>query len=165
MDGVSRSLCPPSALRRFLNSLALGICLLLLVHAFFLETFEIPTGSMAPTLLGHHRSGVCPRCGFLVKVGRAHTAAAGVGERHYAHSWCPNCGSGSLGLGKEPETRGDQVLVNTSLYALRRPRRWEVVVLRMFGKTFIKRLIGLGGEEIELVDGDIYVNGKLAQDF
>ncbi len=43
------------------------------------------------------------------------------------------------------------------------PRRWEIVVFRMFGKVYIKRLIGLAGEEIELADGDVYIDGELAR--
>ena len=59
------------------------------------------------------------------------------------------------------ENRGDQVLVSKAAYVLRSPRRWEVIVFHLFGKTFIKRLIGLGGEVIEIIDGDVYIDGEL----
>jgi signal peptidase I len=167
MDGIPPSIAyvtTPSPVRRLFSVLVLTICLLLLIHAYFFEPFQVPTGSMAPALLGHHRSGTCPRCGFMVDVGRTPMDCNGAGgERYYCQATCPNCGSAELHLGRAPETRGDHVLVNKSVYALRPPRRWEVIVFRLFGKTFIKRLVGLGGEEIEIRDGDVYVNGELVR--
>jgi signal peptidase I len=152
------------ALRRFLAAIVLTISFLLILHTFFLEPYQVPTGSMAPALLGHHRSGVCPRCGIVVNVGRTHADGDGAGgEGCYARAFCPNCGCQALCLGQAPESQGDHVLVNKSVYSLRSPRRWEVIVFRLFGKTFIKRLIGLGGEEIEIIDGDIYIDGELTR--
>jgi signal peptidase I len=142
---------------RFLSALVLVVCSLVIVHTFFLEPYQVPTGSMAPALLGNHRTCVCPRCSFAVDVGCAQE------ERDYAHAFCPNCGCQDLRLSSVPQSQGDQVLVNKAIYALRAPRRWEVIVFRLFGKTFIKRLIGLGGEEIEIVDGDVYIDGELAR--
>jgi signal peptidase I len=66
-------------------------------------------------------------------------------------------------LSEAPETAGDQVLVNKTAFAFRRPRRWEVVVFRLFGIVFVKRVVGLPGEAILLRDGDVYVDGKLAR--
>ncbi len=167
MDGISPSpnrMCSTSPLRRFLSAIVLTICFLLILHTFFLEPYQVPTGSMAPALLGHHRTGVCPRCGSVVNVGRTPTDGDGCGgERGYAHAFCPNCGYQDLRLGSVPESQGDHVLVNKSVYALRAPRRWEVIVFRLFGKTFIKRLIGLDGEDIEIIDGDIYVDDQLVR--
>lgn len=165
MDGIPSSIRHPASTtpgHRLLASVVLTVCLLLILHACFLEPFQVPTGSMAPVLLGHHRSGVCPRCGFVVDVGRTRLDNDGSGgERCYEGAQCPNCGCRDLQLGQVPETSGDHVLANSSIYGLRRPRRWEVVVFRLFGKTFIKRLIALDGEVIEIVDGDIYIDGRL----
>ena len=157
MDGTS-------LVRRVLTTFVLGVCFLLILNAYFLEPFQVPTGSMAPALLGHHRTVACPRCGIDVTVGRVPADRDGSGgDRYYTKACCPNCGCAPLPLATASESRGDQALVNKSLYALRRPRRWEVVVFQLFGKIFIKRLIGLDGEEIEIVDGDVYVNGELAR--
>ena len=84
---------------------------------------------------------------------------------------------------------GDRVLVNKIIYDLREPRRGEIVVFRAdtgfgapaeepslldrvveflsFGlqpsgseEDFIKRVIGLPGETVELRDGVVYIDGK-----
>jgi signal peptidase I len=67
----------------------------------------------------------------------------------------------------------DRVLANRFIYHLREPRRGEIVVFETppeaqvkcgAGGTFVKRLIGLPGETIEVRlergDGYVYVNGK-----
>lgn len=44
------------------------------------------------------------------------------------------------------------------------PQRWDVVVFKVptDGDTnYIKRLIALPGEEVELIDGDVFINGRL----
>ena len=42
--------------------------LALLVRGFEAEAFVIPTGSMAPTLMGRHKEITCPQCGYLYSV-------------------------------------------------------------------------------------------------
>lgn len=164
MDGTSARFPVRSPLRSFTRSLVVTVCALLLLHGFFFETFEVPSGSMAPALLGHHRATTCPRCGALVVIGRATGDRDGTGgERYYAKAWCQNCGCDHLNAGGIPETAGDQLFVNKSAFHLRRPRRWEVVVFRIFGIVFVKRIIGMPGETVELCDGDVYIDGQLAR--
>ncbi len=155
----------PSPVRaRSLDALVLLVCGGVLVHVFALEPFQVPTASMAPALLGHHRTCTCPCCGVPVVVGRPASDRDGRGgARHYAKAFCPNCGAQSLPLAQAPESAGDQILVNKAAFAFRRPRRWEVVVFRLFGMIFIKRVAGLPGEAVLLQDGDLYVDGKLAR--
>ncbi len=60
---------------------------------------------------------------------------------------------------------GDRILVMKYLYWFSPPRRWNVVVFRepMFGKqNFIKRLVGLPGNTVEIVNGDVFIDGKIA---
>ncbi len=150
-----------TACLRPVDVLVLLVCGGVLLQAFGLEPFQVPTGSMAPALLGHHRVCTCPRCGMTIVVGRPAAAHDGQG---YARTFCPNCGEAPLPVGDVPETAGDHVLVNRAAFAFRRPRRWEVVVFRLFGIVFVKRVVGLPGEAVLVNDGNVYVDGKLAQD-
>lgn len=139
----------------------LSVCVLVLIEAVVLEPFHIPTGSMAPALRGHHRVGVCPGCGQEVVVGRAGADADGSGQaRYYRKAFCQNCGLFPIPLAA-PEIPGDKILVNRTAYLLRAPSRWEIVVFRLFGSFYIKRVLGLPGEEISIKGGDVYVNGEL----
>jgi len=59
---------------------------------------------------------------------------------------------------------GDRILVNKFIYRFRPPRRGDIVVFRYPEepkRPFIKRLIGIGGDAVELRDGHILVNGSL----
>jgi signal peptidase I len=151
---------PISFPRWVASTFVLLVCVLLVLHLYGVEAFVVPTGSMAPAVAGHHRAPVCARCGFRVLVGR-HGQSDEESETSYDHALCPNCGS-SLNL-DVPEATGDHILVNKSVFLLRRPRRWEMIVFRLFGKVFIKRVIGLPGEWIVVEDGDVYIDNVLAR--
>ena len=62
---------------------------------------------------------------------------------------------------------GDRILVSKFIYHFRPPRRGDIVVFRYPEnpkRPFIKRLVALGGETIELRDGNIFINGQLVHD-
>ena len=65
-------------------------------------------------------------------------------------------------LGPEMQRRkGDRILVDKVRYLLHEPRRYEVAVFHYplnERRNFIKRIIGLGGETLRLIDGDIWVS-------
>ena len=67
------------------------------------------------------------------------------------------------GLSMEPHIRsGEYVLINTFAYRLAQPRRGEIVAFRHEGdarSVFIKRVVGLSGDRIRIVRGQVYVNG------
>jgi signal peptidase I len=146
--------------RRFLETTLLALCALLLFRAVGAEPYGVPTGSMAPTLLGNHKAVVCPRCGYTVRVGSGDRGA------HAAGAACPNCGCPDLGLDQAPVCRGDHLLANKGLYDWRRPRRWEMAIFLSpvdDAKVFVKRVVGLPGESVQVRDGDIYVDHELAR--
>src|SRR3954471_15299470 len=108
-----------------------AVAIVLLVKAFVVNPYRIPSSSMEPTL---------------------------------------HCAQPAIGC----EARfSDRVLANRFIYHLRDPRRGEIIVFKTppeaqvkcgAGGTFVKRLIGLPGETLELRlrngDGYVYINGK-----
>ena len=62
---------------------------------------------------------------------------------------------------------GDKLFVNKYLYRFKSPKRGDIVVFKYPvdpKKDFIKRLVGLAGDEVEIREGKIYVNGKALED-
>jgi signal peptidase I len=62
---------------------------------------------------------------------------------------------------------GDHLLVNKLLYRFRDPVRGEIVVFKFprdREQDFIKRVIGLPGEEVALEDGELFIDGKRVED-
>ena len=51
-------------LRENIESIAIAIALAFAIRYFVIEAFKIPTGSMAPTLLGEHKNVKCLNCGW-----------------------------------------------------------------------------------------------------
>lgn len=68
------------------------------------------------------------------------------------------------GMSMEPRVHpGEFVVINTLAYRFRPVRRGDVVAFRHDApnpETYIKRVIGLPGERIEIRDGIVSVNGR-----
>src|SRR5688500_6452646 len=47
-----------------IEAIIIALIMALTFRAFIIEAFVIPTGSMAPTLLGAHFNVTCPQCGY-----------------------------------------------------------------------------------------------------
>ncbi len=151
-----------ASLRDTIESIWVAIVLAFVLRAFVVEAFVIPTGSMAPRLLGEHWDLQCPSCGYEYAFGWGQKGEPirGRGET-FGGAECPNCGHEYPGTEKKHLVNtGDRVLVMKLLYQFMEPKRWDVVVFRnpqSNHDNYIKRLIGLPGESIEIVLGDIFV--------
>src|SRR5699024_1739662 len=61
----------------------------------------------------------------------------------------------------------DQMIVNKFIYHVSEPERFDIVIFHASDeKDFIKRVIGLPGEHVEVKDNQLYINHeKIDQDF
>ena len=59
---------PKEGHRETVEAIVVAMILALLVRGFEAEAFVIPTGSMAPTLMGRHKEITCPQCGYVYAV-------------------------------------------------------------------------------------------------
>ena len=141
-----------------LEWLLVAFILALLFMIFAMQAFQIPTGSMAETLCGAHYRVRCCRCGYGFDIGND---AVSYGQPH-----CPNCDYveplSTIGQVKN----GDRIFVLKSIYQFFEPKRWDVVVFKNPTNpldNYIKRLIALPGETVELINGDVFINGRIAR--
>lgn len=172
----------PDGLRDTIDSIVIAFILAFVFRAFIVEAFVIPTGSMAPSLYGMHGQHRCANCGYSFAYGirepmltpnnKTHpgTLHDGNGALSSFPVRCPNCtwdgtGNSNLNSGDNPVTpdSGDRILVLKWPYdlggSLLGPKRWDVVVFKnpQDGEiNFIKRLLGLPGEVLQIINGDVY---------
>ncbi len=153
---------PPQAdgVRDTIESIILALIFAFVFRAFVVEAFIIPTGSMAPGLYGEHIKQRCELCGYPF--------AVGIVQGMSGQIKCPNCSHYNDGRLKPADSPirsdpGDRILVLKWPYdiggSLLGPKRWDVVVFKdpEDGETnFIKRLLGLPGEVLQIIDGDVY---------
>ena len=152
------------------QTVLLALALAFIFRAFFVEPFIIPTGSMAESLLGVHATRLCPACGWEFDAGTEAGGRSVGGFVPPPEIVCPNC---RLRLFPTPADTfgksGDRVLVHKWAYALSGvlgPRRWDVIVFRDPASPelhYIKRLVGLPGETVEILDGDLFIDGRIAR--
>ena len=151
------------------------VCLamaVLVMRSFFVEGYMISTGSMAPALFGYHKRVVCPSCGLLFARGVAFDDSHSSGDIDASlleageQAVCPNCGQSAINIAQVPRNHGDQLLVFKHLFRLRPPNRWEIAVFHNPfhpGEAFVKRIVGLPGEAIQIVEGDVFANGEICR--
>lgn len=148
-----------------IESIVVAFILAFIFRAFVVEAFLIPTGSMAPTLLGAHLRLECPSCGhqFTVNARPEVQPDPNVFQGNIPPVPCNKCGN-RVPARNPPIHRGDRILVLKYLYQFQDPKRWDVVVFKSphpasedYQVNYIKRLVGLPGESVAILDGDIYV--------
>lgn len=63
---------------------------------------------------------------------------------------------------------GDSIIINKFSYRFTEPKRFDVIVFKQSGREHnfynIKRIIGLPGERVQIMDGSIYINGELIEE-
>jgi signal peptidase I len=141
-----------------------------LVWSLEAEGFVIPTGSMAPTLMGRHKEIVCPQCGYTYTVNADREVdATGRGAstgRRVESGTCENCRF-QAPVGAEPSFSGDRIYVVKNGLSL--PfcdqvgrvdlKRWDVAVFKLPEEPevrYIKRLVGMPNEVVRIDGGDLW---------
>ena len=149
------------SVRETIESVVIALLLALLFRAFEAEAFIIPTGSMAPSLQGQHKDIACEECGYQFRTG----VSEGV---DVAATTCPICHFTTRISRREAShvtNNGDRILVNKFIYDFQDPQRYDVIVFKnpnLAKQNYIKRLIGLPGDNILIENGDIYTMEKQA---
>ncbi|MFZ5832524.1 MAG: signal peptidase I [Planctomycetota bacterium] len=150
-------------LRSFIEQVVLLIVFFLIWRTWgmqgLVEPCRISSGSMAPGLVGPHVEVVCSECGW-----RYFCGADGRPGRDQAT--CPNCGRRQTGVAQRPALPGDRVLLQKTAFALREPRRFEVIAFARPGaanQIAVKRVVGLPGERVEVRRGEVWINGQMAR--
>jgi signal peptidase I len=153
---------PPrkDGIRETVESVVIAFVLAFLFRAFEAEAFVIPTGSMAPTLMGVHKDLACEKCGIPYRISASEeqdeaaesyraamkdgrrdarerdNAARALAERDVIAGVCPNCrfqmdiDPQSAEGRKFPTYKGDRILVSKFPYDFADPQRWDVVVFK-----------------------------------
>ena len=150
--------------RETIESLLVAVLLALMFRAFESEAFVIPTGSMAPSLTGQHYDLECENCRKRYHTGTSVPNSKSDVRDDSTH--CPICRFPtrlSRDRTKKPDhvsNNGDRILVNKFTYDFSDPERFDVIVFKNphNGKqNYIKRLIGLPGDNLTIENGDIYL--------
>lgn len=150
---------PEDSVRLVMEFFVCVIVSILLFTTWLVEPFIVPSGSMAQALLGPHVEAVCPSCGFHFKLGSSP-------DDHFATARCPNCDAVCAGLAEAYRIQGDRLLVSKQAFRIAPPRRWDVAVFRRPGQptqAYVKRIVGLPGEKVQIVLGEVFVDGELVR--
>jgi signal peptidase I len=153
-----------------LQSLIVAFVFAMAFRGFVLEGFVIPTGSMAPTLMGAHIRVHSPATGYEYAVDASEIVMAQQmgARRNDRPIFDPMISRQSPvvalpGAELAAEARmGDRVLVLKYLAPLTHPARWDVAVFKNptdpvgDAPYYIKRMVGMPNETLLVADGDVF---------
>ncbi len=147
--------------RETIESIVVAFILAFLFRTFSAEAFVIPTGSMAPTLLGRHKDIECDQCKFHFTVGASDEVDSNDQRFRPAQrlktAFCPNCRY-ETEVSELLAFKGDRILVTKFQFEIDDPERWQVSVFKYPEDpqtNYIKRVIGLPGETLKIERGDV----------
>jgi signal peptidase I len=165
-----------SSVKETLISIIIAFALAFVFRGFVIEAFLIPTGSMAPTLMGAHMRFTSPQSGYDWAVapwyyiggtsnpmelqgGQMGVESTGARVTHPPVAVHDPMTGFRLERTRVPRRWGDRIFVMKYLYSVYDPERYDVVVFKNPRDptiNYIKRLVGLPGEQIALIDGDVF---------
>lgn len=127
------------------------------------EALINPTGGMAETLWGYHKTVTCPQCQFVFPVHAAEEVEARP-PRPIAGCTCPNCRY-VIDFARErnaPPLQGGDRFFATKGLLRGAPERFDVVLFQYPKEVpggpinYTKRLVGLPGETLGIYGGKLY---------
>ena len=156
-----------AATRETIESVIIAFVLAFLFRTFEAEAFVIPTGSMAPTLMGKHKDVECPMCHYRYPANASDDQQGNTSTPvSVLTTTCPMCRYTADVRPDNPQHvdyesyEGDRILVAKFPFEFADPQRWDVVVFKYPGNStmnYIKRLVGLPGETILIRNGDLWI--------
>jgi signal peptidase I len=151
-----------SSVKDTVMSLLIAFTIALIFRGVVLEPFQIPTGSMAPTLLGAHVRMYDKETGYSWPMSPSKFFDSGMQVatpvQPVTEAREPNTNR-LLPSFNATASSGDRIFVLKYLYPFGSPQRWDIVVFRTPTSPqeyYIKRLVGLENEELAIVDGDVF---------
>lgn len=143
---------PKSAWREWMESIVIALVLAIFIRSYLVQPFKIPSGSMRMTLIeGDHlfvdKWTYGPQYLPPMFWDIGFTDGNPIVSLRWPQSWLP--------------------LTQKRLPGIRKPQRGDIIVFVYPvdpTKDFIKRLIAVGGETVEIREGTVYIDGKAVTD-
>jgi signal peptidase I len=131
---------PKSAVKSIVElvvTVAVAVGLALLIQAFIVKPYRIPSGSMIPTL----------NIGQRILVDRL-SGNPGLGDIVVFHP--------PAGANAEPSA-----ICGSPIQGMGHPQACDTPTGQESSQTFVKRVVGLPGDHLQIINGHVYRNGKL----